>query len=158
MFNSILCGAVDKSAAVGWQPIFWPNPEPGRFSDMAFISTKDYVPQDELDFGDAPDTPYPTLIASNSVRHIVDPVIFKGNLIDAEPEGIQTINALGDDITNLDDEDGVTFVEPNVVGDSATVKLGVSLDGYLMLGSTLTKTGPGVSLKIICLTSLLLPV
>jgi|GEM_PF-1382999 len=130
-FSPILCGAVDRLGQNPWQTIFWPNPEPGRFSDMAFIITSDYTPSDELDFGDAPDTPYPTLLGSNGARHIIDPTIYMGNRIDAEPNGIPTFTALGDDNTNLDDEDGVTFVDPFVVGDVATVKVVVSVDGYL---------------------------
>ncbi len=128
-FDPILCGAVDKNDAGEWQTIFWPQPEPGRFSDMAFIITSDYTL--ELDFGDAPDDPYPTLLAGNGARHIVDPTIFMGNLIDTEPDGIPTNTALGDDNTNLNDEDGVTFVEPFVVGEVAKVKIVVSVDGFM---------------------------
>jgi len=90
---------------------------------------------DGLDFGDAPDLElspqYPSLLTNNGARHIIDPTIIMGNLIDAEAEGLQTSDALGDNNTDLDDEDGVTFVEPFVVGEPATVKVVVSADGYL---------------------------
>ncbi|MDH7486775.1 MAG: SdrD B-like domain-containing protein [Anaerolineae bacterium] len=62
--------------------------------------------QGSLDFGDAPDPTYPTLIASNGARHIIGN-IWMGALIDAEPDG-QPVNQ--DDVVNLDDEDGVTFL------------------------------------------------
>ena len=129
-FETILCPAVDNGSGL-WQPIFWPNPDPGMHCDMAFIITSDYTPQDELDYGDAPDDPYPTLLANDGARHIINPAIYMGSSIDAEPDGQPTFDAMGDDNTNLDDEDGVTFIDPYVVGDTAIVKVEVSVDGYL---------------------------
>ncbi|MCX6273033.1 MAG: hypothetical protein NTU44_17815, partial [Bacteroidetes bacterium] len=46
------------------------------------------------DFGDLPDT-YSTLLASNGPRHTLDGITFMGNLIDAEANGIPTVNANG---------------------------------------------------------------
>jgi hypothetical protein len=130
-FNPILCGAADNGLGY-WKTITWQQPGPeDRYSDMAFIITSNYTPQDELDYGDAPDSPYPTLLGTNGARHIVDPAIFMGYRIDTEPNGIPTLTALGDDNTNLDDEDGVTFIDPFVVGNVATVKIRVSVDGYI---------------------------
>jgi hypothetical protein len=66
-----------------------------------------------LDFGDAPDplnnTPglYPTLMAHNGARHIVNRALHMGKLIDAEADGQPTVNADGDDNNSSDDEDGV---------------------------------------------------
>jgi len=83
------------------------------------------------DYGDAPDEPYSTLFASDGARHIVDPAIYLGDLIDEETDGIPTNTARGDDDDNLDDEDGVRFIEPFVAGETAMVKVDVSADGYL---------------------------
>jgi hypothetical protein len=87
--------------------------------------------QEELDFGDAPDQPYPTLLASNGARHMINPNVFMGGLIDAEPDGQPVPPALGDDINNQPDEDGVIFVTPFVPGMNAQVDVIVSVPGWL---------------------------
>ena len=81
------------------------------------ITTSDFIREpegpDSLDFGDAPDSSYPTLLASDGARHAVLLGGFNlGPLIDAEPDGLPHPAALGDDGNNLADEDGVSFVTP----------------------------------------------
>lgn len=79
------------------------------------------------DFGDAPDNPYPTLLASNGARHRVG-ALFLGNQIDAEADGLPNAPATGDDINQMpDDEDGVRFVDPLIPGD--TVRINVRSSG-----------------------------
>jgi len=68
--------------------------------------------QGSLDFGDAPDPTYPTLMASNGARHIIGS-IWMGPLIDAEADG-QPVDQ--DDVVLLDDEDGVTFLGWKIPG------------------------------------------
>jgi len=94
---------------------------------------------DQLDFGDAPDRPYPTLLASNGARHIIVTTLMLGNRIDAEADGQPTPNADGDDLNppfGPDDEDGVTFNTalfsgvPNTVSVTVTM-LGPGLNAYL---------------------------
>jgi len=46
------------------------DPETGDSIDLAFVITGEPV---DLDFGDAPDRPYPTLLANDGARHIVVP-------------------------------------------------------------------------------------
>ena len=63
-----------------------------------------------LDFGDAP-APYPTLLTNNGPHHLFPALALRvslGRLIDAEPNGQPNATATGDDINNLDDEDGVS--------------------------------------------------
>ena len=74
-----------------------------------------------LDWGDAPDGPYPTLAASNGAAHIVSDKLMLGTEPDAELDGQPTAAANGDDLANLDDEDGVTFNSPLIIGQTATV-------------------------------------
>jgi len=93
------------------------------------IEIKDCV--GELDFGDALDRPYPTFLASNGARHTVDPDVFLGNRIDAEPDGQPDPNALGDDNDGNDDDDGVTFTSPLESDQNATVNVVASVDGFL---------------------------
>jgi len=63
----------------------------------------------KLDFGDAPDDPYPTFLENNGARHKIaeEYKITIGNLIDHESNGLPRSDATGDDNNNIDDEDGV---------------------------------------------------
>ena len=90
---------------------------------------------EELDYGDAPDSAaamqYPTFFASDGARHAVVSGIMLGNQIDAELDGQPTSDADGDDLNNLDDEDGVQFTTPLVPGMYAKIDVTASIDGYL---------------------------
>ena len=54
-----------------------------------------------MDYGDAPDPTYPTLLASNGARH-TNTGLKLGNLIDVEPDGQPNATATGDDINPRD--------------------------------------------------------
>ncbi|NCC73926.1 MAG: hypothetical protein EOM06_11065, partial [Sphingobacteriia bacterium] len=129
--STVLCPAAKKSNFSPWSHISWVSPQPTRFSEMAFALVSEYIQPDELDCGDAPDQPYPTLLANDGARHIINPNIYMGSLIDAENDGQPTSAADGDDLNNLDDEDGVTFTKPLVVGKQAFIKVKTSVSGYL---------------------------
>jgi len=83
------------------------------------------------DYGDAPDGPYPTLLASDGARHVNDGLTWMGNLIDIELDGLQSIDGSGDDLNYVDDEDGVSFVNTLFIGGVATIQIAASVDGYL---------------------------
>ncbi len=92
---------------------------------------------DELDFGDAPDSPkaplYPTLTVNNGARHIVG-ILYMGNLVDSEADGQPNAAATGDDINpaGADDEDGVNFLTvPLIPGKGAKVQVTCSQSGLL---------------------------
>ncbi|MGA9349130.1 MAG: GEVED domain-containing protein [Anaerolineae bacterium] len=86
----------------------------------------------ELDFGDAPDLTYPTLLASNGARHIIVPGFFLGASVDAEPNGQPDATATGDDLAGLpDDEDGVVFTSSLNPGSQASVDVTASASGVL---------------------------
>jgi PKD repeat protein len=86
---------------------------------------------EELDFGDAPDPSYPTLLASDGARHLIDPDVFLGNSIDSESDGQPTANGTGDDSDGNDDDDGIVFNGPLVRGVYTTFDATVSRDGNL---------------------------
>lgn len=93
-------------------------------------------PQYEMDFGDAPDMPtsgfnYPTWLASNGARHIWSPNLFLGSLIDVEPDGQPNIVASGDDLNNLDDEDGVNIPTVLMIGATYNINVVASANGFL---------------------------
>ncbi|MFZ4520419.1 MAG: PKD domain-containing protein [Bacteroidales bacterium] len=90
----------------------------------------------ELDFGDAPDSPligfnYPTLLASNGARHAKYTNIRLGALIDAEINGQPNMTSLGDDLAISDDEDGVQFIGKMYVGRPANIQVTASVPGFL---------------------------
>ncbi|HNM24435.1 MAG TPA: Calx-beta domain-containing protein, partial [Saprospiraceae bacterium] len=84
------------------------------------------IVNDEVDFGDAPDT-YGTLLASSGARHSTVLGFRLGNDIDGEVDGQPTANASGDGA----DEDGVTLPSPLVTNTTANVTVNASLAGKL---------------------------
>ncbi|MBU2691779.1 MAG: choice-of-anchor D domain-containing protein, partial [Candidatus Eisenbacteria bacterium] len=103
--------------------------EAGETVRAVFTNQKDEVP--EYDFGDAPDPAYPTLLANNGARHLIDPDVYLGTQIDAEADGVPDAGAQGDDNNNNDDEDGVLFVSPLIADSTATVNVTASTEGLL---------------------------
>ncbi|MBM3307716.1 MAG: hypothetical protein FJY74_05270 [Candidatus Eisenbacteria bacterium] len=113
-----------------WQPMFYPPPHPlaGQQIDLAFVITE----LGGTDWGDAPDPPYPTLSgASNGANHTIVPGVYLGQTVDSEGNGQPDANALGDDLSGVDDEDGITFLSPLVPGTWAQVQVEASTPGYL---------------------------
>ena len=86
--------------------------------------------EEPMDWGDAPDRPYPTLAANNGAYHILTPngpVL--GMLVDAEPDGQPDATATGDDASNLADEDGVAFATPLLPGQQGCVNVTLNPGG-----------------------------
>ena len=83
-----------------------------------------------LDFGDAPDPCYPTLLPTGA-RHTIIPGVFLGASIDAELNGQPNATATGDDNNGIDDEDGVVFTSRLMPGRAATVDVTASVAGFL---------------------------
>jgi 6-phosphogluconolactonase (cycloisomerase 2 family) len=84
-----------------------------------------------LDFGDAPDPTFQTLLASNGARHLVVPGLYLGSGIDAEADGAPAAAADGDDLAGTDDEDAVVFTGAIVPGQPASVDVSASAAGLL---------------------------
>ncbi len=90
--------------------------------NLAWILNNDS--QFPMDFGDAPDAPYGTLLASNGARHTVGgPVL--GMSVDTEADGQPSPNASGDGA----DEDGVKFLSPLVAGTTVNIQVTSSAGG-----------------------------
>lgn len=84
----------------------------------------------QLDFGDAPDPTYPTLLARSGARHVINPTaggLRLGATIDAEADGQPNGTATGDGA----DEDGITQTNVWTRGNSATFNVASSGYGYL---------------------------
>jgi hypothetical protein len=90
----------------------------------------------EVDFGDAPDPNYPTLLANDGARHIIGGPYFcdagGGDFPDPEPDGQPHASAMGDDTDGNDDEDGVNFPVLLVVGQPGIVALNVCGGGGIV--------------------------
>ena len=96
----------------------------------------------ELDFGDAPDPDYPTLLGNDGARHIITPGIYLGAQIDADADGQPITTALGDDDDGNDDDDGVYF--PNLPLEQfseSVVKITASAPGYVNAWMDFNKDG-----------------
>lgn len=104
---------------------------PLRHSDVSVFHNQIGAEPELLDFGDAPDPPYPTLLANDGARHAVVPGVYMGLLIDPEADGQPDANATGDDKALLDDEDGVVFLGQLLAGQTATVQVTLSTSGYV---------------------------
>ena len=131
--SPILCPASSKTLYLPWLNIIWTSIDPYRYSDMAFAITSEELPA--IDYGDAPDPTYPTLLASNGARHALDGVTYLGNLTDGEADGWQSITALGDDNHNLDDEDGVIFTCPLIPGEQGAITVTTNSSGVAFFNS-----------------------
>lgn len=116
----VLCPAADK--VLPTLPVWQSNG-----NNMAFRVTSDSSIE-LMDFGDAPDQPYPTLLGSNGARHLIlGPWL--GDAADgpdAEGNGQQDPAALGDDNDGNDDEDGVSIP---VMNQGISTTIGVLVSG-----------------------------
>ncbi|MHC4718072.1 MAG: GEVED domain-containing protein, partial [Planctomycetota bacterium] len=98
----------------------------GESYDTTFVLWAGQEPVD-VDWGDAP-RPYPTQAGANGANHVIrgpwlgDP----NNWPDPEPDGIPDLQALGDDLNNYDDEDGVSMPATLELGASETIQIEVS--------------------------------
>jgi hypothetical protein len=114
-----------------WYELIYPDGHPmwPESIDLAFVITT--TEQDELDWGDAPDAPYPTYATSNGANHLILPGIYMGASVDGEPDGQPDATATGDDNDGNDDEDGVVFLTPFLPGGTALIDITISLSGYI---------------------------
>lgn len=111
------------------QPVPTPWTGEGTFE---YGETEDYLfaleGENDKDFGDLPDPPYPTLAVNNGAWHRMVVGYSLGppgsTLQDAEADGQPSGLADGDDLAYFDDEDGVNFVTvPLIPGQPATVNV-----------------------------------
>ncbi|MHC4517612.1 MAG: LamG domain-containing protein [Planctomycetota bacterium] len=123
--------AVWLHPTLGWLPMSYPGGHDfeGKALDLSFVITGE--PAVELDFGDAPDRPYPTRHISDGARHRIDPRVYLGRSVDPEADGQPDATATGDDNDGNDDEDGVVFVSALAPGAKATVQVTASTIGTL---------------------------
>jgi len=84
-----------------------------------------------VDFGDDPDPPYPTMLATGGASHFILPGMQLGVYVDGEIDGQPFIPGLGDDMSQLDDADGVIFNSWILASQGATVIVIASAPGMI---------------------------
>lgn len=113
---------------------------PATLNTAAFIpdgEVEDYqvVLGDRDDWGDAPDSllvpQYPTLSAHNGAYHNILSGVFMGQSADPELDGQPTATANGDDLALLDDENGITILDPLIPGRAVRVQVNASVPGFV---------------------------
>jgi len=86
----------------------------------------------EMDFGDAPEANgYPTTLAFNGARHRLLPGVRLGALADFETNGLPNATSAGDDTNGVDDEDGVFFPAPLLLGQTVPITLVATTNGHV---------------------------
>lgn len=120
-----------------------------------FMSVIEYPTGHELDFGDLPDLPYPTLLPPGA-RHVILPGIMMGALNDGEFDGQPTATADGDDLLDgTDDEDGLAGTALVLGGAPTSISVastgGGTINVFMSQGGALTFVGsaPAVPLTVI---------
>ncbi|MBI9036990.1 MAG: T9SS type A sorting domain-containing protein [Bacteroidales bacterium] len=115
--------AVWQTGPPVWNMLCYPMEHPlaDTCMDLSFNISGYPNPSEEYDWGDAPDEPYPTLQTSNGAHHKQDGYTFLGQFIDTEFDGQPDIFAMGDDINNIDDEDGVKLTSSLIPGQIANI-------------------------------------
>jgi len=123
--------AVWRNSEYDWTPLTYPpgHESVGRAMDLSLVIVG--TPQKDIDFGDAPDPTYPTKLASDGARHYISPNVYLGRAVDGESDGQPNATATGDDNAGVADEDGVVFLTDLIPGESATVQVTASTQGYL---------------------------
>jgi hypothetical protein len=82
------------------------------------------------DFGDAP-VSYGTRKADDGARHKMSSDLYLGKFIDDEYDGRPSVDADGDDLNELDDEDGIAFISLLTRGMEAQLDATLTEDGLL---------------------------
>jgi hypothetical protein len=81
--------------------------------DLPTVIITNIVVNRSYDFGDAPDPTFPTLLATNGARHLMNAQGLRlGLLVDAEPDG-QPVNL--ENSVGVADDDGITLPWANIV-------------------------------------------
>jgi uncharacterized repeat protein (TIGR01451 family) len=94
-----------------------------------------------IDFGDALDPTYPTLLANNGARHGILPGYYMGSSVDAESDGQPSPTGLGDDSDGNDDDDGVVFSGALQQSAQNSIDVTVSGNGFLNAWMDLNQDG-----------------
>ncbi len=93
-----------------------------------------FVNSCQFDYGDLQDATknsinsigYATYNTSNGPLHLIVPGLSLGTTVDADTNGIASDQALGDDMQNMDDEDGITLFPSLNISPGSTIRIPLS--------------------------------
>ncbi|MEJ2627102.1 MAG: GEVED domain-containing protein, partial [bacterium] len=97
------------------------NFEDGETEDYLVYITS-YMPP--MDYGDAM-PPFNTLLQEDGARHVIDSGVYLGSGVSSDEDGRPDSLAAGDD------DDGITFESPWMIGDTGIIVVTHSVAGYL---------------------------
>lgn len=132
---AMTCTASGTAAAGQYQNIGQVEATHPTLGQVGGFDPSHYLGQDQvLDFGDAPDPTYPTLLASVGASHTLGSGVYLGACVDSELDGQPAAPGNGDDAAAGlstfgtcavagDDDDGVTFTSFLVPGAAANVQV-----------------------------------
>jgi len=120
----------DEQNHLPWQELRYDPPHEltGQSMDLAFALYGGAPPEEyQVDWGDAPDRPYPTFSINGGAGHIIGGPWLGGanDAPDGEPDGQPTLNADGDNLAGFNDENGVS-IPSMTVGIASTIAYTVS--------------------------------
>ncbi|XHX80722.1 MAG: beta strand repeat-containing protein [Stenomitos frigidus ULC029] len=112
--NVVDLGASTPSTYTNVATVYSPTQDPNSANNTASLTTPRSAAGASRDFGDAPDTYGTDAIAGNSgtdpvgASHLIGTTVFMGSIApDAESSASLPLNGTGDDVTGVDDEDGI---------------------------------------------------
>ncbi len=133
----------DTNGLVDFSSTFPIVVKPGRYvtataTDLFADNTSEFSaailvapPANQLDFADAPDPRYATMLADDGARHVIVPGLHMGATIDAELDGQPNGPATGDDTDGNDDEDGVQLPTSLTAGQTVPALVTATGEGFL---------------------------
>ena len=89
----------------------------------------EYDLTEDMDFGDAPNSDYPTRASSNGARHVLGSGLELGSIADSDNDGQNNAAATGDDNDELNDDDGVVFNDILQAGTTVSINVTASASG-----------------------------
>ena len=105
-----------------------------NFNGIALADNYNFGNLPSRDYGDAPDS-YQTSVATGGPSHGLATGVGLGAQVDREVNGFPSVDALGDDTNNIDDEDGIRLLSPlgpgGVASISVTARNNSTADSFL---------------------------
>ncbi len=91
-----------------------------QYNGVTPLAGYNFGNSESADWGDAP-APYPTTRANSGAYHGQTDGLMLGVLWDAEQDGHPSLNADGDNLNGVNDEDGIAILTPIVRGDGSNI-------------------------------------
>ncbi len=111
-----------------------PSGETAQVTKGHSDTTYDFGYNQPIDFGDLPASYNATLLSDNGARHVIG-TLTMGSKVDSESDGQPNVFATGDDLNNLNDDDGVTLNPTQKWNNGNEVDIRINLQGSTASGN-----------------------